>query len=238
MIAVFQQIYTKLSEKERKILTVAVLFLILAFVDRLFLSPTSERLKTLDQNIKEEENDIKKDLHFLSYKAKILKESETLRPYFSQKEKTEEEIIASFLKKIEILATQANVNLVKVSPSEAKDKKGYKEYSANLECSGTLPNIVMFLHLVDSSPDLLKTTKLNMSVKKAGAEDLLSTMTVTKIIMDPAGNAADVTIIPPESGREIHANAPVKRTETIVRDDTDDAQHNEVKITHVKFSTE
>ena len=234
----FQQIYTKLSEKERKILYVTILFIILAFVDRLFLSPTGERLKTLDQDIKEEENDIKKDLHFLSYKAKILKESETLRPYFSHKEKTEEEIIASFLKKIEILATQANINLVKVSPSEAKDKKGYKEYSANLECSGTLPNLVTFLHLVDSSSDLLKTTKLNMSVKKAGTEDLLSTMTVTKIIMDPSGNSTDVAIVPPESDREIHIDVPLKKQETVIRDDTDVSNENEVKITDVKFSTE
>ena len=217
-----QQFFTKLSDKERKIFTAAAIFVVAAILDRLFLSPTTEKLSKLNDDIKEEENSIKKDLHFLSYEEKILKENEVLRPYYSNKEKTEEEIIAAFLKKIEILATQANINLVKVNPSEAKQKKGYKEYYANLECSGPLQSMITFLHLVDSSPDLLKTVKMDLGAKKIGSDEIVANLSIAKIIIDPAKEAPIVAIAPlGDSNRSVQVDQAPKNMDSIIRDDTD-----------------
>ncbi len=179
-----QDFFNKLSANERKFFYIALLFALLAVFDRLFLGPVTSKLKLLDDAIEEQKNMIKGDLRLLSYKDKILKENDALKPFFAQKIQTEEEIIAAFLKHIEILATESKVNLIRVNPSDSKSKKGFIEYYANLECDGLLENVVKFMHSIDASEDLLKVVKFNMGPKKAGSEEVSASMTVVKIIVD------------------------------------------------------
>ena len=129
-----QNFISKLSPKEKKIFYIAIIFVVIAFLDRLFLGPVMSRLHSIDSEIEQQKNAIKSDLRFLSYKDRILKENEDFGIYYTKKAQTEEEIIAAFLKKIEMFASESKVNLIKVSPSEAKQKKGYMEYYADLEC--------------------------------------------------------------------------------------------------------
>ncbi|MFA5060345.1 MAG: type 4a pilus biogenesis protein PilO [Candidatus Omnitrophota bacterium] len=192
---------SKLSEKEKKILYIALGFVVLAICDRLFLGPALSNLKVLDESILEQEGIIKSDSRFLAYKNKILKENEVLSPFYAQKSQTEEEIIASFLKQLEILATSAKINLAKVSPADSKQKKGYVEYYASLECDGRLEDVVKFMHAVDASDDLLKISKISMAPKRAGSEEISASMTVVKLILGtPATELEELKTI--ESGAE------------------------------------
>lgn len=179
-----QNFISKLSEKEKKILYITIVFVLLAFLDRLFVGPAMEKLKSLESEIESQENLIKRDLRFLSYKNKILRENEDLRKYYTLKSLSEEEIIAAFLKKIEMLASEAKVNLIRVSPSESRQRNGYTEYFATLECDGLLENVAKFAYTIDISGDLLKIVKLDMAPKKAGSDDVTATMAVSKIIID------------------------------------------------------
>lgn len=179
-----QNFISKLSPQERKIFYIAACFIILALVDRIFFGPLTSKLKSLDEDIEQEKNVIKRDLRFLMYKDKILKENEELSIYYSKAPKTEEEIIADFLKAVEILATEAKINLIKVSPSETKPKKGYVEYYADLECDGPLENVAKFIHSIDSSKDLLKIVKMDLAPKKASANEISAVMSVVKFVID------------------------------------------------------
>lgn len=181
-----QNFISKLSPKEKKIFYIAMLFILLAVFDRLFLGPSTAKLKSLDEEIEKEKNWIKSDLRFLSYKDRILRENITLSPYYTSKAQTEEEVIAAFLKRIEILATASKVNLIKVNPSEINPKIGYIEFNANLECDGRLDDIVTFMHAIDTSKELLKIVKLSMTPKRGSAEEVSCAMTVTKVIIDLA----------------------------------------------------
>jgi len=179
-----QDFYNKLSEHEKKIFYITVIAVLFAFVDRLFLDPVLTKLRTLDEAIVKQENSIKRDLRFLSYKDRILKEKNTLSIYYTTEYFTEEEIIAGFLKRIEILATNANVNLIKVTPSEGKQKKGHIEYSAMLECSGTLEQTIRFMHLMDTSPELIKIMKFTIVPGKGDEGLMKSNMTVARIMVE------------------------------------------------------
>src|SRR3989338_4832780 len=123
-----QNFFSRLSPQEKRIFYATVILLVVALFDRLFLGPATARLKSLDEEIKEEENVIKSNMRFLSFKDKILKENTTFAHYFVPKAKTEEEIIAAFLKKVEILSSEASVNLIRVNPSDSKQKTGFMEY--------------------------------------------------------------------------------------------------------------
>ncbi len=186
-----QKFISKLSDKEKKIFYATVVVVLLSFLDRLFLGPVTAKLKSIDEDIKYKETSIKRDSRFLAYKDRILNEKKILQHFYNQKHQTEEEIIAAFLRRIEALASQANINLIKVNPSEGEQKKGYRGYSASLECNGKLKDVVTFMHLVDTSDELIRITVVNMTAKKSSSDEITSVMSISKIIVeeDPGDQA-------------------------------------------------
>jgi len=182
---VFQEFYGKLSEQEKKIFYAAVIVVVLALFDMLFLRPVLSRLHSLDENISEKKNALSQDVRFLSYKDKIITEEEVLKIFETDEGKTEEEIIAGFLKTVELLASESGVNLSKVSPADTNTKKGVVEYFAVLECDGKLEDMMRFIHKIDETKNLLKVIKVDMSGNKASADSVKASMKVVKLIIDP-----------------------------------------------------
>ena len=164
-------------------MTVALIVAAAALFDRLLIDPTMSRIAAIDQETAKETSILKQDMRFLSHKDKILKESGAFEPYITVKIPAEEEIIAGFLKKVEMLANKANVTLIKVTPSTGQAQDNYVRYSADLECSGVLTDMVTFMHLMSSSPDLMKVVKFNLGAKKADTDDIKATMTVSMIVV-------------------------------------------------------
>jgi len=211
--------YSKLSGQEKKVLYAALGFIVLAVFDFLFLQPVSSKLKNLDHDIVQTKTDIKRDVRFLSYQQKIIKENELYKFYQTDEKKSEEEIIASFLKTIENLGREAEVVVGKLNPGESVPKKGYVQYFANVECNGTLQNIIKFVHKIDTTNNLLKVVKMNVVGKKSSADEVTVMMRISKLIIDDKANggveptAAEIAAIsgaalPPASGKEMSATAP------------------------------
>lgn len=182
-----QQFISKLSQKEKKILVLAVVIFLLAILDRIFFGPALANLKSLEDEIRYKESSLKRDLRFLSYRDQILKEKDTLKRFYTKKQLTPGEIKEAFLNKIESLANQADLSSIRVSPTEGESKKGYTEYSASFECVGKLKDVLRFVHEVDSSNDLMKVVQFNIGGKKSSAEEVNASMTISTIIvaLDP-----------------------------------------------------
>lgn len=179
-----------LTEVQKKMLAVAVGLFVIVLFDRLLISPTISKLSSIDQNIATEEGLIKRDVHFLKQKDKILEQSKAAEVYITKDLPAEEEMIAAFLKTIEDLASQAKVTLVKVTPVGGQQEKDYLKYQADLECTGQLADVISFMHLVNTSKDLLKIVKFNLGGKKSEANDVKATMTISKIVV-PSKPLAD-----------------------------------------------
>ena len=175
-----------LSDIERKFLLVASLVVLTAIFDNLFVRPTLSKLHSIRQDINKEENLIKQDLRFLVYKDRILQESKSFTPYYTKEVPTEEEIINGFLKKVELMASKANVTLVKENPTTGQKERDFIKYTADLECTGNLPDIVRFLHEVNTAnDDLLKVVKFKLGAPKADSEEMKSSITIAKMIVSP-----------------------------------------------------
>ena len=174
---------SSLLDNGKKLLAVTLIFVVVALFDRLLIGPTMSRMAAIDQDIAKEENLIKQDLHFLGYKNKILKEAQVFESYVVKNLPGEEEIIAGFLKKLEMLANKAGVTLIKVTPSTGTQEKEYLKYRADLECSGKLADVVAFMHLVGTSSDLMKVVKFSFSSKKSDSDEIKAVLTVDKIIV-------------------------------------------------------
>lgn len=172
-----------LSDQGKKLLTIALLIVVVALFDRLLIAPTMSRLAAIDEETAMEERKIKEDLQFLAYKDKILNQARAVEPYLMDNLPSDDEVIAAFLKKIEILAAKANVIVAKVTPAAASEDAGNRKYAADLECSGVLADIVSFMHLINASEELTKVVRFNLGAKKADSDEVKATMTVVKIII-------------------------------------------------------
>jgi len=175
---------SSLNENQKKLLMITMVIVGAALMDRLFISPTMSHLSAIEEDITKEESAIKQDIRFLGYKDRIVQESQEIDPYLTKELSTNEEVIAAFQEKVEALATQSKVTLIKINPAPGEQDAEYWKYQADLECSGTLANIISFMHLVNSDKDLMKVLKFNFSVKKADtSDDIKATMTIEKIVV-------------------------------------------------------
>lgn len=172
-----------LNDNQKKLLVLAIVIVTAALLDRLLIGPTMSHLSTIEEEITKEEASIKQDLRFLGYKDRIVKETQEIDPYLTKNTSTDEEMIAAFLKKIEGLASQTKVNLIKVNPASGEQDADYWKYQADLECSGQLADVVSFMHLVNSDTELMKVDKFNFSGKKSDTDEIKATMTIEKIVV-------------------------------------------------------
>jgi hypothetical protein len=172
-----------LNENQKKLLVIAMVIVGAALLDRLFIGPTMSRLSSIEEDITKEEATIKQDIRFLGYKDRIAKESDEIDPYLTKNMSTDEEMVAAFLKKIEDLAAQTKVTLIKVNPSAGEQDAEYWKYTADLECSGQLPDVISFMHAINSDMDLMKVDKYDFSGKKSDTDEIKATMTIEKIVV-------------------------------------------------------
>ena len=184
MFAVIQKFYSNLAPKEKKLFYIAGGIVVLLLFDALFIRPVISKLNIIRDEISEKENSIKKDLRLLAYSDRILRERAVFKRYQTTQVQTSEEIIAGFLKTIEMLAKKSSINLIKLNPAESKQKIGYVNYYANLECDGKLEDVIKFIHMIDSTENLLKVVQMNIAAAKASADSVSAAMTVSKIVLD------------------------------------------------------
>ena len=181
----FQDLLTKFSDREKKILYYgAIPAWLVAFFYLLFFGPVMNKLDALHEQRSRQEDIVRGDLLFLKYdKERIQKEIEALSKYFVQKQQDVDVINAEFLSVVEGLATLSNVNLVKSNPAETEKEKYYSKYFANLDCEGKLEDVIAFLHRINSSNELLKVVRFNMSSKRGSPDVVNVSMTVAKLIV-------------------------------------------------------
>ncbi len=176
--------YTKLSNQEKLFLYITLGVISVAVFDFLFLQPVMSKLHVLDVQIVQTKDDIKRDVRYLAYKDKVLKEDEVYRVFQPDEQKTEEQIFSAFLKTVENFASEVDVTAGKINPGEVVHKKGYAQYFANMECSGKFENIVKLIHKIDTTTNLLKVVKLNIAGKKSSADEVTVVMRISKLILD------------------------------------------------------
>ena len=144
-----------------------------------------DQLQEIQEEVVRQENSIKRDLRFLSYKDQILKEGKILDKYTVAKLPEEDVVNNKFFSTVEKLAKRSNVNLIKSNPAQAIDEKDFVQYYANLECAGDLKDMISFIHLLNSTDDLFKIVKFELIPKRGESDEVKAILTVVKLIMKP-----------------------------------------------------
>ena len=174
---------SKLSKKEKIGLVAATIVVSAVIIDRLVVSPIGERFRRLGRDIELSERKLVLDLRNISNKESISDEYEKYRNYVRKSASSDEEEVAAVLAEIENLARRSDINLDDIKPQQAKQTDFYREYYVEIEAEGTMEHIIIFLHNLNSSPQLLRAVKLRLGLKDKESPVVKASIMVSKISM-------------------------------------------------------
>jgi Tfp pilus assembly protein PilO len=180
-----EAIYTfisHLSKREKAIFYATTFVVSLTLLDLLIIGPIFHRIGALDKEIRDKESNIKKSMHILSQKDKIMAESTKYTSFLSQ-QKSEEEEMTSTLKEVENLASKSSVYLIDIKPVGVKTAGTSKKYSVSIDCEAQIEQLTQFMYDVENSPELLTVEKYDMGPKSKESSVARCSMSISKISM-------------------------------------------------------
>lgn len=172
----------RFSKKEKRGIYIAIIFISLAFLDRLVVSPINGKIQQINRDIKLSEKQLGQYLRYLLQKERVSKEYQKYLQ-FVEKIGSDEEEVAKIIGEIEELARRTKIYLVDIKPQSPKEIDFYKEYTVEIEIEGRLEPIVNFLYQINNSLQLLRAEKLRITLKEKEADVIKSSMLITKILI-------------------------------------------------------
>jgi Tfp pilus assembly protein PilO len=178
-----QQIFSKLSKRERNIVYIGVFLIALFILDRVIIYPVYSKIRSLNDELKEKELSITRDLRIASQKEKIIHETVKYASFLSSP-KSEEEATTSLLKAIEGLANESSLYIIDMKPAGLKeDKSNIKKYLVSLSCEGQMEQVMKFMYDVENSNELLAIEKYQINPKTRESSVVQISMTISKIFV-------------------------------------------------------
>ena len=177
-----QKFISKLSDNERRIFYIAVIFAFFAMFDRLLLGPFLGHLENVQVKIANEKIAIQHDLRFLGYKDRIEAESLVFSKFFSNEVKDRDVISAEFLRSMERLARDTNIDFSKSTLGDPVEYEYHLEYSMTLDCAGVLSDIITFMHKINTSDSLMKVVQFSISPKRGTENNVNISLKVIKLV--------------------------------------------------------
>ena len=177
----FNKFLSRLSKREKMLLYAAVFFVGVSFLVRSVIFPVYARIKMLDNEIKEKEFGINKNIRILSHQDRIKSEATKFASFLSKVE-SEEEGITSLLKEIENLANKSLLYVVDMKPGGVRQEKdNTKRYVVNLSCEGEMEQIMDFMYNVENSGSLLTIDRYQISPKSKESAVAQCAVSISKI---------------------------------------------------------
>lgn len=175
--------YKNLSKQERLLFFIALGMISLLLFDRLVIGPILSEMKVLERELAVRDLSISKNLRVLSFRDSIIERYSKVSSYFDPGDRTQQEIIADLLKKIENLARQQNISIANIKTGEMEDRIVLQEYRTNIECEGKLNDVFEFMHLLEQSDSLFQVIQYSLVPKAKGSEEVKCTMTVSRMLI-------------------------------------------------------
>lgn len=172
----------RLNKKEKIVAYITIACVLIAFFDGFILKSIFSKVRSVEEEIKIKELQLKKDLKILARKDTITNDGQSYSVY-SIEAKSQEEEISSVLREIEILASRAGVSLSDVKPEALKPEKIIKRYSINLTCEANMEQLATFMFLIENSKILFTVDSYSITSKDKEKGILKCNMVISKIVI-------------------------------------------------------
>ncbi len=172
----------KLSGRERIGAIAAVIIISVMSMDRLILGPIIQKINILGEEIKRKENLLGGDLRIMGNEERVMREVQYYERY-SLTALPEEDELAGLLSEIENLAKSSKVYLIDSSPSGTREEGLLKAYLIDVDCEGSMKEVVGFMHSVENSRKLIQIEGLRIRPKEKGSDIISCNMIIAKTVM-------------------------------------------------------
>jgi hypothetical protein len=169
--------FQHLSPREKIILYLSIIAVVGVAADQLVLSPIRKNLQSLDQRTHDVETNIKRSIHLLGQKEKMMKEAEHYAAYVSPSKSSEDGVLI-LLKKVQELASQASVNLLYSKPG-AGETKERNVYRVSLECEGQMDQLIGFFYAIENAKLFCRVEKYSLQPTAKGSSVIKCTATIS-----------------------------------------------------------
>jgi Tfp pilus assembly protein PilO len=170
-----------LSKRERMIAYAVIVFISVAAMDRLIISPIFSKMKSLEGAISEKEANIKKSARIVSQKDRIAAESAKYSSFLTSALSEEEEMV-SLLKELERIANASSVYLLDMKPVNVQNMGSFKKYAITLNCESQMEQLVDFMYNIENSKKMLTIEKLQIGPKAKKSSIAKCGMTIYRVV--------------------------------------------------------
>ena len=178
----FHKFLSRLSQREKLIFYGAVFFISATLLDRFVIDPIFSKMEELNKEIQEKESAIKRSLHILAHKDRILAEREKYSAFSSGLKPGEEEM-TSLLREIEKLANKSSVYLIDMKPAGLKKVATSEKYFINLNCEAQMEQLTSFIYDLESSNKLFSVERYLINPKSKESSVAKCSLYISKIVM-------------------------------------------------------
>jgi len=155
---------SRLSKREKTVLYVSAVIVLLAVVDRAVLHPIIHNMKSFEEEIRKTEYDMTKNLKILQQRRRI-EEEEKRYSSFAVRAHSVEEATATLLREIENLASVSSVHLIDLKPAGVTSEAEVQKFLINVNCEAAMEKLISFMYSVENSDILMQIGAFTISPK-------------------------------------------------------------------------
>ena len=175
---------TRLSAREQNILIVCTVLVTAYFSYHFMIMPLKERSENLDRMIEAEIREIKKYKQAISMgEAQDTGYVALIEGY--QQQGSNEQVMSNILQEIEQVARGLGLNISDLKPQRVREQAFFNQFSISLRIDSSLPEIVKFIHAVQSRPHNFDVQDLRFDKSSRRNEDALKTTLVLQKTLVP-----------------------------------------------------
>jgi hypothetical protein len=178
-----EEVFSRLSGKNKALFIVAAAFVALALMDRLMIGPFTSQMEFLEAEGKAQTESLRRSKRVVSFRDGIFQEYSKYSTYLDTGEMTQEQIISALLKKIETLAAQQSVTVTNTRPGDVEEKPNFRVYKTSIDCEGKLGNVLSFINLLEQSDYLFQVERYTMGPKSKGSDITKCTFDIARILI-------------------------------------------------------
>ena len=181
-LQIFQVFLGRLSKKDKIFFYIAVFVVSLLILDRAIISPVFSKIRSLNKEIQDKQDNIKKNLRLLAQKDRILTQGAKYSSFLGDSKMSDDEQVTSVLKELESLASKSSVYLVDMKPAGVKGSGSSKSILINLNCEAQMEQLVDFMYNMENSNSLISIEKYQLTPKTKESSVAKCSISVYKVV--------------------------------------------------------
>jgi len=171
----------RLSWREKTLLGVSGIVIFLAVGHQVVVRPIVLRIQGLSRDIETMEAEVKAGDRVLAQKNEISNRFTMVREHVSQAMPGVDPG-ADMLSEIERIVTSCGANLLTRKIQGVEKGEFFEEHAVKIDLEGTMPALMTLLYQLETSPQLLRVRRIDLTSTESGGQNKKCSMLITKTI--------------------------------------------------------